>query len=72
MTAETLEARDRKETFLNEAKAFRLRFRCRDCVHVITSTVACSLLFPNRHLRDVEGPFQPDGEWAFCKYFEAS
>jgi len=66
----TTEIPPRKALFMDEAERFTLRFRCRDCVHVVPSDVSCSMLFPNKMLRDVEGPFQPDGAYAFCKYFE--
>ncbi len=60
----------RRDHFRVEARQFELRYRCRDCVHVVPSTVTCSMFFPNTMLRDVDGPFQPDGNYAFCKYFE--
>lgn len=68
MTDATLTAR--ADRFRAEARRFNLTYRCRDCAHVVPSTVTCSMFFPNGMLRDVDGPFQPDGSYAFCKYFE--
>ncbi|MCC6625577.1 MAG: hypothetical protein IT385_30345 [Deltaproteobacteria bacterium] len=60
----------RHARFVQDAARYGLRYRCRDCAHVVPSTVTCSMLFPNEMLRDVDGPFQADGSYAFCKYFE--
>lgn len=61
---------ERDARFRDEARRYDLRFRCRDCSHVVPSTMLCSLGFPNALLRDVGGAFDERGELAFCKYFE--
>lgn len=63
----------RTAAFKADVERFGLRFRCRDCSHVVTSDQSCSLGFPNAMLRDNEGCFDPagpPGQYAFCKYFE--
>jgi len=61
---------EQRERFAHEAQVFRFKFRCDDCVHVVPSTRACTLGFHNRELRDNQSAFEPDGRYAFCKYFE--
>ena len=64
------ELRARNEHFRNQARAFRLAFRCADCAHVDTKTQLCSLGYPNDHLRHSDNAVEDDGEFMFCKYFE--
>lgn len=64
------ELRERNDRFRAQAQAFRLAFRCPDCVHVKIATVSCSLGYPNEHLLHSENAVEDDGEFMFCKYFE--
>ena len=61
----------RNATFRAEAEAFGLLFRCTDCAHVVSATSRCSLGYPNDHLLHSDNAVEDDGEFMFCKYFEA-
>jgi hypothetical protein len=60
----------REERFVAEHRSFALRFRCAACAHVIPSTRACSMGYPNAFLRGPLRGLEPDGLPAVCKYFE--
>jgi hypothetical protein len=56
--------------FREERDAFRLRFRCPDCLHVVPASGACAFAFPNRDLM-LAGEYLDERGWfVFCKYFE--
>ena len=59
------------ERFRDEAAAWRLQWRCTDCVYVTPSTSRCSLKWPNAALLPVD-PDVLDGQDVpiFCKAFE--
>jgi hypothetical protein len=63
--------RSRNAIFREEAARFRLVYRCGDCAHVVASSGACSLGYPNARLRHSENAVEDDGQFMFCKYFEA-
>ncbi|MFT7580172.1 MAG: hypothetical protein ACI9MR_001839 [Myxococcota bacterium] len=57
--------------FAAETSRFGFAYRCVSCVHVVPSSGACSLGYPNTLLRDADSPvISSDGRLAFCKYFE--
>jgi len=62
----------RNEVFRTQAAEFGLLFRCPDCAHVILPAKRCSLGYPNEHLLHSTNAVEDDGEFMFCKYFEAS
>lgn len=59
----------RLAAFAVEVARFGLRFRCAACAHVVPSTRACSMGYPNAMLR---GPFaaREGSNPVICKYFE--
>lgn len=65
--------------FRRERDAFRLRFRCPDCIHArrrpsspgaAEATWFCTLGYPNDTLMAAEGFLEGSGQFVFCKYFE--
>ncbi len=64
--------------FRRERDAFRLRFRCPDCVHArsrpsspgANAIWSCTLGYPNDTLMAAEGFLEGSGQFVFCKYFE--
>lgn len=56
--------------FRAEVERFGLRFRCASCAHVVATTGACSLEYPNPMLTGAVRAIEPDGALVFCKYFE--
>ncbi len=63
--------------FRRERDAFRLRYRCTDCVHSRVRVMPgshpatfCSLGYPNDALMAAEGFLEGSGRFVFCKYFE--
>lgn len=56
---------ERLALFTDEVARFALRFQCEACAHVVPSTRACSMAYPNAMLRGelVRMP-------VVCKYFE--
>lgn len=61
---------DPEELFAREREAFALRYRCAACAHVIPSSRACSMGYPNAFLRGKMRAFLDDGMPVVCKYFE--
>ncbi|MBL8785665.1 MAG: hypothetical protein JNJ59_12225 [Deltaproteobacteria bacterium] len=73
---------EREARFRDEVAAYRLRFRCAACAHVITDTRTCSMGYPNvalvgplramevmRTRPGTEVPAEAIGP-VTCKYFE--
>jgi hypothetical protein len=58
--------------FLEEASRFGFQFRCASCAHVVETTRACSMGYPNRMLIGPREAFTEGGALVFCKYFELS
>lgn len=58
-------------TFRREREEWQLRWRCRDCVYVVPTTMKCSLAWPNAALL-VEDPDVLDSRDVpiLCKAFE--
>jgi len=57
--------------FVRETEEFSLIYRCQRCIHVIPTSGACSLRYPNHML--AEGPVRAldeSGRFVFCKDFE--
>lgn len=61
---------DLETLFSEEREAFALRFRCASCAHVIPSTRACSMGYPNSFMRGPMRGFLADGIPVVCKYWE--
>lgn len=61
-----------RERFQREEAALSLRWRCPDCAHYAPTARTCSLEYPNQGIRDGEGYTDPQGNYRFCKYFEAT
>lgn len=60
------------ERFRRERAEFRLIYRCPDCEHFARDGGRCSLGYPNRTLMEAEGYLEVEGQFVFCKYFEAA
>lgn len=60
----------REARFAAERQAFGLRFRCAACAHVVPSTRACSMGYPNAYLRGPMRALEEGGLPVICKYFE--
>jgi len=61
----------REASFVAEAAAYGLEWRCEACVHVHPSSRSCSLGYRAELLEDpAPTPFTAEGGWRFCKYFE--
>lgn len=58
------------QAFRVQVKRVGFHFRCGSCTHVHRGSAACSLGYPNGYLRGEVVAIQPDGNLAFCKYFE--
>ncbi len=56
--------------FRAEVERVGFHFRCGSCTHVHRGTAMCSMGYPNGYLRGEVVAIQPDGNLAFCKYFE--
>ncbi len=61
--------------FRRERDAFRLRFRCADCVHARSRATpeappVCTLGYPNDTLMAADSFLERSGQFVFCKYFE--
>ncbi len=56
--------------FFEEANRFKFHFGCASCAHVIRANKLCSMGYPNTWLTDELTAIQPDGQIAFCKYYE--
>jgi hypothetical protein len=58
------------DRFRAEREAFRLAYRCPDCLHVTLDGRRCILEYPNRTLMESEAYLEEGGQFVFCKYFE--
>ena len=56
--------------FRRETERLRFHYRCGSCAHIEQSSMTCSLGYPNDTLIGAVRAIQPDGNLAFCKYFE--
>ena len=56
--------------FREEAARLGFHFGCGSCAHVLRENRVCSMGYPNQHLTDENAAIQPDGQVAFCKYWE--
>ena len=61
---------DANRRFREETERLRLHYRCESCAHIERSSMKCSLGYPNDTLIGPVRAIQPDGNLAFCKYFE--
>ena len=61
---------ERQAIFREEARAFGLRFRCAACAHVVPTTRACSMGYPNGMMRGALVGLDAGGQPVACKYFE--
>ncbi len=71
-TVKTPTLAEREVRFAAEHAAFALHFRCEHCAHVITSTLACSMRYPNPDLTGPVRGLQDNGIPTACKYWELS
>lgn len=67
-----LDIQARNQRFRAQAAAFGLVYRCDDCAHVEAASRRCTLGYPNARLLHAENAVEDDGEFMFCKYFEAA
>jgi hypothetical protein len=58
------------DRFREERRAFRLEYRCPDCLYVMHDSHRCALEYPNRTLLEAEAYLDEVGQFVFCKYFE--
>ena len=64
------QANPREARFASERQHYGLRFRCAACAHVVPSTRACSMGYPNAYLRGPMRALEEGGLPVICKYFE--
>jgi hypothetical protein len=61
----------RRQRFLEQERGYHLQYRCEVCTHFDPQEGKCSLSFPAGLILNVtDGPFAPNGDWIFCKYWD--